>query len=551
MSFCTVARSVLVVDVAAAAALAARVEYDWTVSNVDIKMDGVRERRAVAVNGEIPMPLAIAHLGDTLVLRLHNALDEPTGVHTHGMFNNGTNYYDGAGMVTECGIAPGSQMAYEIELTQTGTYWIHGHHNSQYINGLRGPLIITNPAGEPYDYDEDLVLTFEDWMPTYSTATVGSQAGGGGVMLMARIGEHNANCSGGSDTMGRRTVGSQGNDTAPFDPSARYPIGVINGAYGENAPDLNFEPGKTYRIRLLNIGSAFMFRFSMGGHDMYIIEADGVATEMQKVNTVVLGVAQRVSVLVKAKPTAAANYGYNFEIFSDVFPEYPGYNPRAYQGAVLYNDDINSRVPSTIVRDTFDDLFLVPLDHQPLLGKPDMLHDVAITADRGPRGIVKAYVNGVQFKMPARPSLFTAMEYQGRDVVNATTFGRNTNAVVVPHMAVLELRVLNHDSVAHPMHLHGYFFQIVERGMIGEPRSARRSPHAPMHRDTTIVPPNEYVRLRIRADNPGVWLMHCHIELHMELGLALMLVTGPDKIKETMTLPPTVQEQCRLLDIPV
>ncbi|KAJ2765825.1 ferroxidase fet3 [Coemansia nantahalensis] len=551
------ARCVLAVTALAAAALAARVEYDWTITNVNLKMDGVRERRAVAVNGAVPMPFATASLGDTLVLRVRNELDEPTGLHSHGITNNGTNYYDGAGRVTECGIAPGSQMEYSIPLRQTGTYWIHGHHNSQYINGLRGPLIITNPAGEPYNYDEDIVLTFEDWMPKYSTATMEPSAGtdaaptGTDATLTAQSSEHSCGCEAGGDEVSRGAAEHQSNATTPFDPSAKYPLGVINGKFGEDAPELNFEPDKTYRIRLLNIGSAFMFRFSIGGHEMYIIEADGVATEMQKVDSVVLGVAQRVSVLVRALPAADANYGYNFEIFSDVFPEYPGYNPRAYQGAVLYNDDIDSRVPSTIARDTVDDIFLVPLDRQPLLDEPDMSHDVAITAERGPSGIVQAFVNGVQFKMPERPSLLTAMEHCGPGLINATAFGRSTNAVVVPHMAILELRVLNHDSVAHPMHMHGYFFQIVERGTIGDPRSAVRSAHAPMRRDTTIVPPDTYVRLRIRADNPGVWLMHCHIELHMELGLALTLVTAPERIKGTASLPPDYQEQCQLLDIPI
>ncbi|KAJ2035874.1 ferroxidase fet3, partial [Coemansia sp. S2] len=149
------------------AAAAARVEYDMEIATIMTSMDGVHERMAVVVNGQIPMPLVRAELGDTLALRIRNRLsDEATGLHSHGLFNNGTNYYDGAGMVTECGIAPGSEMTYEIPITQTGTYWLHGHHNSQYINGLRGPLIITDPEGEPYDYDEDMVLTFEDWFPS-------------------------------------------------------------------------------------------------------------------------------------------------------------------------------------------------------------------------------------------------------------------------------------------------------------------------------------------------------------------------------------------------
>ncbi|KAJ2776693.1 ferroxidase fet3 [Coemansia javaensis] len=535
--------------VAARVAAAARVEYDWTISKIDVKMDGVRERGAVAVNGKVPMPLARASLGDTLVLRLRNNLDERTGLHSHGIFNNGTNYYDGAGGITECGVAPGSQMEYEIPVVQTGTYWLHGHHNSQYINGLRGPLVITDPSGEPYDYDEDIVLTLEDWYPHYSNKTMGS---GGHMEGMGHVRSYQG-CSHTDyqSAGGAGTPECHDNSTAPFDPAEKYPVGVINGVYGESAPELNFEPGKTYRIRVLNIGSTAMFRFAVGGHEMYVIEADGVATEMKKVSSVVVAVAQRVSVLVRALPTADVNHKYHFELFTDVFPQFPGFNPRAYEGTVVYDADSNAVAPSTLVAEEFDDLSLVPLDRKPLLENPDVVHEVVITADRGDSGIVKAYVNGVSFMMPERPSLLTAMAYQGRELINATAFGRNTNALVVRHMDVVELRVVNRDSVAHPMHMHGYFFQIVERGTLDSPGSAVRSTRTPMHRDTTIVGPGTYAVLRIRADSPGVWLMHCHIELHMELGLAMLLITGPEKIAKTMALPPAMREQCRLLGIPV
>ncbi|KAL2003721.1 hypothetical protein VTN02DRAFT_2624 [Thermoascus thermophilus] len=52
-------------------------------------------------------------------------------------------------------------------------------------------------------------------------------------------------------------------------------------------------------------------------------------------------------------------------------------------------------------------------------------------------------------------------------------------------------------------------------------------PRVPMRRDTVLVNPNGNVALRFRADNPGVWLFHCHIEWHMDAGLIATMIEAP------------------------
>ncbi|KAJ2492799.1 ferroxidase fet3 [Coemansia sp. RSA 2050] len=544
------------------AAAAARVEYNMEITTIMTSMDGVHERMAVVVNGKAPMPLIKAELGDLLALRIRNRLeDEATGLHSHGLFNNGTNYYDGAGMVTECGIAPGSEMTYEIPITQTGTYWLHGHHNSQYVNGLRGPLIITDPEGEPYAYDEDMVLTFEDWFPTASNMTMDPKA----LKATKSAQQDQLSSSTCYDTSSMVNSEASPRDT-PMpchakscaatseqhkDPDKKYPIGVINGRNGKESPNLHFEPNKTYRLRLLNIGSSFMFRFGIEGHDMHVIEVDGVATDKQKVNSVLLGVAQRVSVLVTAQPESTSNYRYHFDILSDIFPDLPEYNPRSYLGSIIYNEGAEFAEASPIIWEDFDDLSLTPLDRVPIL-EADVTHDINVRADRTPTEMVHAFINDVSFELPTTPSLFTALSFNYSDgAINSAAFGEKCNAKVIQHMDVAELRIVNHDTVHHPMHLHGQFFQIIERGIVRNSSSVIKSSDTPMRRDTTLVPPGAYAILRFRADNPGVWLLHCHIDLHMELGLSMMFVSAPEIIRETIKVPEAVIEQCRLLGIPI
>lgn len=62
----------------------------------------------------------------------------------------------------------------------------------------------------------------------------------------------------------------------------------------------------------------------------------------------------------------------------------------------------------------------------------------------------------------------------------------------------------------HPMHLHGHTFRVL--------RSNRREvvPHLA---DTVLVAPKERVEICFIADNPGDWMVHCHIIEHQETGM--------------------------------
>lgn len=116
-------------------------------------------RRAIGVSNQWPIPQVYASLGDTLVIHAFNGLENVTSLHFHGLFQNNTNYYDGAMGVTDCGISPGYSMTYKMEIKQTGSYWIHGHHAGQYPDGFRTALILTDPL-DPVrlGYDDDYTL---------------------------------------------------------------------------------------------------------------------------------------------------------------------------------------------------------------------------------------------------------------------------------------------------------------------------------------------------------------------------------------------------------
>ena len=73
---------------------------------------------------------------------------------------------------------------------------------------------------------------------------------------------------------------------------------------------------------------------------------------------------------------------------------------------------------------------------------------------------------------------------------------------------IFELRNLS--QYQHPIHLHGMTFKVI---------SSNRKRIDPWYTDTYLLGKNETVRIALVADNPGVWMFHCHVIDHMETGL--------------------------------
>lgn len=126
----------------------------------------------VVINGQFPGPLIRANQGDRLLINVTNELSDPTSVHWHGLFQNGTSWMDGTSGVTQCPIPPGRSFLYNFTLDgQYGTYWYHSHYSTQYIDGMIGPLVIHAPqeaeARKGYDFDQ--VMLLQDWYHDLST----------------------------------------------------------------------------------------------------------------------------------------------------------------------------------------------------------------------------------------------------------------------------------------------------------------------------------------------------------------------------------------------
>ncbi|KAJ2744031.1 ferroxidase fet3 [Coemansia sp. BCRC 34301] len=498
---------------------AAHVVHDWDIGYLSVNRDGYTTRRAIGVNGQLPFPPVYATKGDTLTINVHNSLDVPTSIHAHGLFQHGTSYMDGAGMVTQCGIAPGDSFSYEYVLDQAGTFWIHGHYNHQNVDGLRTPLVVYDTEPAVVEYDEDLLVFLEEW---YANEF-------------------------------RDRMAEVLNPLIEFPPPPSFPYGLINGTNGNDTAPIVFVPGKKYRLRVVNMSSTEWFKFSLPGHRLQIIEADGIDSVPHTVDGLDLGPGQRYSVVVAAHDTDEYNYVYNATLYANFVPFIPGMNPRFYQGLVEYKPGAPVKAisqPADYHMEWSDDIVLKALDRQPLLAV-DKTYVMTISSKKYSNNVTLAILDGIPFQPPLVPPLFSAMS-MGDLALNSSVYGPQTRAHVLALGEVVELVVHNPTILDHAMHLHGHAFQVTEYGQSGNPPGVedhpiptRRFADWPMRRDTFVVPAFHYAKVRFCADNPGVWMFHCHMDVHFAMGLAVTFVEAPDVLQRVQAIPQALLDMCR------
>ncbi|KAJ2151132.1 ferroxidase fet3 [Coemansia sp. RSA 637] len=501
-------------------ALAARVQVTWDVGYLNISRDGLSKWRAIGANGQLPIPPIYISQGDILELTAINHLDKPLSLHAHGLFQRNSTFYDGVGMATECGIPPGAQFTYIIETRdQCGTFWIHAHYGTEGIDGLRTALIIHDQDPQLLDeYDEDVLLTLEDW---------GHEPYDDHIKMLQTIAE--------------------------VDMPPNHPTVLINGINANFSQPIRFSPGRRYRLRVISMSFTYWFKVRLPGHTMQVIEADGISSRPSAVDGLDLCPGQRYSVIITAKESLEFNYALNVTFYNDFIVDIPGLTTLYHHVPIVYHDNAPVKTYPVIEDHKVkwaDELAMEPRDELMLLEPVD--HHIVRSVKALPKDLgvpIYAFGNYSYAPVPVLP-LFTALT-TGDLALLPSTYAPQLNAIILQHNHIVELELRNPDSViVHTFHSHGHAFQVVESGPVHKNSSIpikRFKGRQPMRRDTITLALGQYVKVRIKADNPGVWFQHCHQEQHNLSGLGFTLIEAPDVMQRTLRVPSEMIEFCRML----
>ncbi|KAF8979466.1 hypothetical protein BGZ46_005413 [Entomortierella lignicola] len=495
--------------------------YEWTISEQTIAPDGL-ERKMLLVNGLFPGPLVEANTGDRIVVKVTNNITAGTSIHWHGMFQNGTNWMDGTTGITQCAIPPGQSLTYNYTVpNQYGTYWWHAHSSSQYVDGVFGPMIIHSPS-EPQlkNYDEDVIMMLTDYYHTESPTLVS--------WYMSPASEGTEPVPDNGLINGRNVF------DCSLDSSSLFPTG---NKCTDNAPMFvfDFQAGKTYRVRIINAGAFADFTFSIDGHNLTVIEADGVDMQPVVVQRVPIHVAQRYSFLVHANQTVD-NYWVRATMNTNCFNVgNPALNPNVlalvrYAGAPYTQNATSVDWSSSAWAPTCLDLsldMLRPFYPEPAPNATKQVYFMSsfqtITDDEINRG----YMNQTSWS----PLMNDSTVFQAQRGI--TTFASSQQIVTLDTMEVVEILINNYDEGAHPFHFHGHNFYVLGYGQGNYlPGKSTIELVNPLRRDTSTIPGFGWTLIRFVNDNPGMWAFHCHIEWHMEAGLMVQFESLPDQIRK-------------------
>jgi FtsP/CotA-like multicopper oxidase with cupredoxin domain len=277
------------------------------------------------------------------------------------------------------------------------------------------------------------------------------------------------------------------------------------------------------------------------------------------VNRLPIHVAQRYSILFHANQTTT-NYWFRARINDYCFSDQNPVLDTDVRALITYTNSTSDPAPTESVDWTYaldtacEDLApssLIPYDPLPA-PQVDITYPIEISFQIGDFALDKAYINSTTWVPPTIPTLNQAVAGLQVNNANFTTSGVSTAfdssqlVIDVPTYKVIDILINSLDEGAHPFHLHGHQFWIMASGAHGAfnwNSYPTLNMTNPMRRDTITVDAFGWALIRFKADNPGLWALHCHISWHMEAGLLMQFQTRND-IMRGWAVPSDVLALC-------
>ncbi|KAG8056101.1 hypothetical protein GUJ93_ZPchr0001g30948 [Zizania palustris] len=533
-----------------------RYQFDIVMRNVSRLC---HEKSMVTVNGRYPGPTMYAREGDRIIVNVTNHVEYNMTIHWHGLKQRRNGWVDGPAYVTQCPVRSGASYTYDFNVTgQRGTLWWHAHIAWMRAT-VHGAIVVLPAAGVPYPFpkpdDEAEVVILGEWWNA-DVETVERQ---GRMLGMA------------PNMSDAHTVNGKPGPLFPCSQKHTYVLQV--------------QRGKTYLLRVINAAVNDELFFSIAGHTMTVVEIDATYTKPFVASTILLSPGQTTNVLVRANQRPG-RYFMVAKPFNGV--PIPADNQMA-TAILQYAGVPTSVVPSLpqLMPETNNTDFVTAFqDKLRSLNSPQYPANVPLAVDRHllytiglnidpcasclNQSRLAASLNNITFVMPRTALLqahyyglkgvFTAdfpdrpparFNYTGAPLTTGLGTSLGTRLSKITYNTTVELVLQDTNLVSaesHPFHLHGYNFFVVGRGVGNfDPANdpAKYNLVDPPERNTVGVPAGGWTAIRFRADNPGVWFMHCHLEVHTSWGLKMAFLvedgSGPD---ESVLPPPKDLPKC-------
>ena len=499
-------------------------------------MTGGRSGHAVAVNGSVPGPLIRLREGQNVRLHVTNTLAEDSSIHWHGLLV--PFQFDGVPGVSFPGIRPGERFTYEFPIRQSGTYWWHSHSGLQEQAGHYGPIVVESADPDPR-YDRDYVVLLSEFTPIHPHD----------IMRKLKVGEHYFNYQMQTATEGemsgamRRMWGQMRmNPRDISDVTGSTYTFLINGHGPADDLQFAFRAGERVRLRIINGSAMTFFNIRIPGVPMTVIAADGQDVAEVEVDEFQIGVAETYDVIVSPPDGSHAIVAEAMDrsgMGVASLTSHKGHRaspPPLREPVTLTMADMgmmdhggvagmegmdhSMRDTSTLPADVkvgpgLDMVSPMPMDRMdfPGLGLDKLKHRVLRYTDLKAKRMNPHREVDREMRIHLTGNMERYMwSFDGKKFTAVTDdpirFGFDERVRVT---------LVNDTMMAHPIHLHGHFFELV---------NGADHMHQPL-KHTVIVQPGGTATFDLTANEPGDWAFHCHLLYHMHAGMMQVVTVRP------------------------
>ncbi|OMQ09981.1 multicopper oxidase family protein [[Flexibacter] sp. ATCC 35103] len=523
------------------------VRYDLYVRDTIVNFSG-KEKRALTVNGQIPMPTLTFTEGDIAEIYVHNELkNEDTALHWHGLFL--PNKEDGVPYLTQMPIKPGTTHKYSFPIIQNGTYWYHSHSGLQEQIGLYGLFIINKKK------DDTTFRKGIDDLPTIPVIlSEWTDLKPENVQRML----HNANdwfaIKKGTTQSYAEAIKKGQFSTKVTNEWKRMNAMDVSDVYyekflinGKNEDQLSqFKAGDKVRLRIANGGASSYFWLTYGGGKITVVASDGNDVEPVEVDRLIIAVSETYDIIVTIPEdhksfaflaTAEDRTGSASLFLGEGTKQPVKHLPKLkyFEGMKMMNDmmKMNGEMNDMGMKMSLNKMDMNAVMYPEISGEDESaktedhsmhnmegmkMDDMKMSSD----STETAEITTLNYGMLKSPTVTTLpkdapvkeLRFELSGNMNRYVWSLDnkvvseTDKILIKKGENVRITLYNGSMMRHPMHLHGHDFRIINEH--GE--------YSPLKNVIDIMP-METDTIEFQANADGDWFFHCHILYHMMAGM--------------------------------
>ena len=518
------------------------VRYDLYVKDTLVHFAG-KEKRAIAVNGQIPMPTLTFTEGDTAEIHVHNQLKEETSLHWHGLFL--PNKEDGVPNLTQMPIRPNTTHIYRFPIIQNGTHWYHSHSGLQEQIGMYGNFVmLKRPNDDSFRKGIDdlptLPIVLSEWtnLKPENIHRMLHNANDYPALRKNSVQSYGEAISAGHF---KTKLLSEWKRMLAMDVSDVYYEKIfMNGKPSSELKSISgneLKGGDKVRLRISNGGASSYFWLTYAGGKITVVANDGNDVEPVEVDRLIIAVSETYDIIVtipadktayeflattEDRTNSASIYiGNGIKQLKSPLPRL-----KYFEGMKMMNDMMK-------MNGELDDMGMAMSLNQMdmnVVMYPEITGDAKPKQDDNDPNRYNANALGdivtLNYAMLKSPSI-TALPkdapvkelyFKLSGNMNRYVWSLDNRVVSEADKILIKkgenVRIIlyNGSMMRHPMHLHGHDFRLLNG----------QGQNAPL-KNIVDVMPMETDTLEFNANVEGDWFFHCHILYHMMSGMGRVL----------------------------